>query len=219
MKFPLFLPEKRSQAEGDWFWEKGIIKNEPLIDLITYFEAVRRNRSSRLKGFFLKLYLLMHGCRVGKGLKCSTWPYFKGFPNRNIVIGDNVDLGRNNTIELNKEGKLVFGDHVLLHQNILISCNKEIIFEKWCAVAENASIRDGNHKFAASQYYRLQDTVSERIIIGEGSGIAAGTVVLPGAVVSRGAFIGANSLVTRRDKIEANGIYGGNPLKLIKMRT
>jgi acetyltransferase-like isoleucine patch superfamily enzyme len=189
-----------------------------MIGFITYFESVRRNRSSRIKGFFLKLYLLSHGCKVGKGLKCATWPYFKGFPNRNIEIGDHVDLGKGNTIELNKEGRLFFGDHVLLHQNILISCNKEIVFEKWCAVAENASIRDGNHQFAADKYYRLQDTLSEKIIVGEGSGIAAGTVVLPGSVIAKGAFIGANSLVTRHDKIEVNGIYGGNPLKLIKFR-
>ena len=190
-----------------------------MIELITYFESARRNRSSRVKGFFLKIYLLIHGCKVGKGLKCSTWPYFKGFPNRNIVIGDYVDLGRNNTIELTKEGKLFFGDYTLLHQNILISCNKEIIFEKWCAVAENVSIRDGNHLFAAGKYYRLQETVSEKIIIGEGSGVAAGSVVLPGSTIAKGAFIGAHSLVTKKDGILPNGIYGGNPLKLIKMRS
>jgi acetyltransferase-like isoleucine patch superfamily enzyme len=190
-----------------------------MISFITYLESVYRNRKLRFKGFFLKLYLLSHGCKVGSGLKCATWPYFKGFPNGNIFIGNNVDLGRNNTIELNAGAKITFEDHVLLHQNILISCNKEIFFGKWSAVAENVSIRDGNHRFAANEYYRLQETVSEKIIIGEGSGIAAGCVVLPGTVVSKGAFIGANSLITKHDKIEENGIYGGSPLKLIKMRT
>lgn len=189
-----------------------------MISLITYFEGLRRNVFSRTKGFFLKLYLLTHGCKVGSGLKCASFPYFKGFPNKNITIGNNVDLGRNNTIELNREGEIVFEDHVLLHQNILISCNKKIVFKKWSAVAENASIRDGNHTFAINKYYRQQETISEAIEIGEDAGIGAGTVVLQGTIIPKGVFIGANSLVTKHDKLEQNGIYGGNPLRLIKMR-
>lgn len=189
-----------------------------MIGVITFFEAVRRNRMSRIRGFFLKIYLLFHGCKVGSGLKCGSFPYFKGFPNKNIFIGNNVDLGRNNTFELNKDGKLIFEDQVLLHQNILISCNKEIVFKKWSAVAENSSIRDGNHTFSADKYYRLQETISEKIEIGEDAGIGAGTVVLQGVKVPKGVFIGANSLVTKHDKLEENGIYGGNPLRLIKMR-
>lgn len=189
-----------------------------MIELITYFETLRRNGTSRLKGSMLKLYLLMHGCKVGKGLKCATFPYFKGFPNKNIFIGDHVDLGRNNTIELSGNGMIVFEDYVLLHQNILISCNQRIVFKKWSGVAENVSIRDGNHSFAAESYFRIQDTVSETIEIGEGSGIGAGTVVLMGSVIGKGAFIGANSVVTKKNIIEDNGIYAGSPLKLISKR-
>lgn len=160
----------------------------------------------------------MHGCKVGKGLKCAGLPHFKGFPNKNIFIGNFVDLGRNNTIELNKDARLIFEDHVLLHENILISCNKEIIFRKWCAVAEHASIRDGNHTFDKNEYYRKQPTVSEAIEIGEDAGIAAGTRVLMGAKIPKGVFIAANSVVTRKSEMEEYSIYGGNPIRLISRR-
>lgn len=189
-----------------------------MISFITYIETVRRNEGSRLKGFILKIYLVIHGCKVGKGLKCAGFPYFKGFPNRNITIGDYVDLGRNNTFELSGEGKIVFEDYALLHQNILISCNNSITLRKWCAIAENVSIRDGNHSFSKDKPYRLQEGVSDAIEIGEDSGIAAGCVVLMGAKVSKGAFIGSNSVVTRKTIIEEYGIYAGNPLKLIGTR-
>jgi len=189
-----------------------------MIDIFTYIEAVCRNKSSRFKGILLKIYLLLHGCKVGKGLKCATIPYFKGFPNKNITIGNYVDLGRNNTIELAKGGQIIFEDYVLLHQNILISCNSKITFGKWSAVAENVSIRDGNHKFSKSEYYRKQDCVSEPIEIGEDSGIAAGCVVLMGAKIAKGAFIGSNSVITKKAIIEEYGIYAGNPLKLISKR-
>lgn len=189
-----------------------------MTGLFTYTEAVLRNRSSRFKGMLLKIYLLAHGCKVGKGLKCATLPYFKGFPNKNIIIGDHVDLGRNNTIELAKNGQLIFEDYALLHQNILISCNSKITFGKWSAVAENTSIRDGNHTFSKNEYYRKQECVSEPIEIGEDTGIAAGCVVLMGAKIPKGAFIGSNSVVTKKSVMEEYGIYAGNPLKLISKR-
>lgn len=186
---------------------------------MTYLESVYRNRSSRLKGLLLKWYLIVHGCKVGKGLKCATFPYFKGFPNKNIFIGNHVDLGRHTTIELAKNAKLVIEDYVLFHQNILISCNNQIIFRKWCAVAENVSIRDGNHQFEKNTYYRLQDSISEPIDIGEDSGISAGCVVLMGSKIAKGAFIGSHSIISKNNEIEEYGIYAGNPLKLIKKRT
>ena len=161
---------------------------------------------------------MIHGCKVGKGLKCSGFPYFKGFPNKNIFIGDYVDLGRNNTIELSKEGKLILEDYVLFHQNILISCNKEIRIKKWAGLAENVSVRDGSHQFAKGDYFRKQDGIAEAIEIGEGSGVGAGCVVLMGAKIAKGVFIGSNSMVTKKTITEEDGIYAGNPIKLIAKR-
>lgn len=189
-----------------------------LAGFIGYVQAVTRNVGSRKRGALLKFYLLLMGCKVGKNLKCAGWPYFVGFPHRNIFIGNNVDLGRNLTIELTKKGKLIIEDQVLFHQNILISCNHQITFKKWSGVAENVSIRDGNHTFKANSYFRLQETVSAPVEVGEGAGIGAGCIVLMGANIAKGAFIGANSLVTKKSVIEENGIYAGNPLKFIAKR-
>lgn len=189
-----------------------------MIKFITYIESVLRNRKARLNGIWLKCYLVMHGCKVGKGLKCASRPYFKGFPNKNIIIGNNVDLGRNNTFELAENCKIIIEDYVLFHQNILISCNSKITFGKWSAVAENVSIRDGNHSFSKNECYRKQPGISEPIEIGEDSGIAAGCAILMGSKIAKGAFIGSNSVVTRKNNIEEYGIYAGNPLKLISTR-
>lgn len=189
-----------------------------MIKMLVFIESVWRNKMSRIKGILLKIYLLYHGCKVGKGLKCSGLPHFKGFPNKNIFIGDYVDLGRNNTFELSKNGKIILEDYVLLYQNILLSCNNEIKIKKWAGVAENVSIRDGNHQFAKNEYFRKQEGVSAPIEIGEGSGIAAGCAILMGAKIAKGAFIGSNSVVTRKTEIQEYGIYAGNPLKLITTR-
>lgn len=189
-----------------------------MIGFLTYIEAVLRNQSALGRGMLLKLYLVMHGCKVGKGLKCAGFPYFKGFPNKNVFIGNYVDLGRNNTFELSVNGKLILEDYVLFHQNILISCNKEIHIKKWAALAEHVSIRDGNHSFAKKEYYRKQIGVSEAIEIGEDAGISAGCVVLMGAKIEKGVFIGSNSVVTKKTLTEEYGIYAGNPIKFIAKR-
>ena len=189
-----------------------------MINLICYIEAVYRNVCSRWRGRLVKVYLIFHGCTVGKGLKCAGFPYFKGFPNKNIIIGDYVDLGRNNTFEISKEGKIILEDYVLFHQHIVISCNKEIWIKKWAALAENVSVRDGNHRFAKNEYYRKQEGVSEAIEIGEDAGVSAGCVVLMGAKIAKGVFIGSNSVVTRKTLTEEYGIYAGNPVKLIAKR-
>lgn len=189
-----------------------------MIKLLAYIEAVVRNKKQRVKGILFTFYLRLHGCKVGKGLKCATFPYIKGLLNRNIIIGNHVDLGRNNTFELSNNGKIILDDYVLFHQNILISCNNQIKIGKFSALAENVSVRDGNHKFSKDQYYRLQDSVSEPIEIGEDAGIAAGCVVLMGSKISKGAFIGSNSVITRKSEIQEYGIYAGNPLKLIGTR-
>ena len=189
-----------------------------MISLINYIEAIFRNVSCRWRGRLLKLYLIIHGCKVGKGLKCSTFPYFKGFPNKNVFIGDYVDLGRNTTIELCDEGKLILEDYVLFNENTFLSCSVEIKIKKWAAIAENVSIRDSNHTFGKNEYYRKQKNVSIAIEIGEDVGVGAGCIILMGAKIAKSVYIGANSVVTRKTTTEENGIYAGNILKLITKR-
>lgn len=190
-----------------------------MVKMIVYIETVCRNLRYRCKGRWFKLYLLLHGCEVGKGLKCIEFPKFREIPKKNIFIGNNVTLGRNITFEIGNKGKLTLGNNVLLADNILLSTISEIKVGDWAAIAENVSIRGSFHEMKKDQPYRLQGSVSMPIIIEEDAGIGAGCVVLMGVVVPKGAFIGSNSTVTKKDDLEEYGIYGGTPLKLLKKRT
>lgn len=184
-----------------------------------YLEAALKNMIYRCKGRWLKIYLLLHGCKVGKKLKCLQFPTFRTIPKKNITIGNNVTIGKNVTFEIGNEGKLIFDDNVLLGDNIVLSTLTEIRLCKWSGLAENVSIRGSFHKMKKDQLFRLQGNISEPIIIEEDTGIGAGSIVLMGVTIPKGTFIGSNSLVTKNDKLEEYGIYGGNPLKLLKKRT
>lgn len=189
-----------------------------MVGLIVYIEQACRNIRYRCKGRFFKLYLQLHGCKVGKGLKCMGFPKMRAVPKKNIVIGNNVTLGRHVVFEIGPEGKLTLGNNVLLADNILLSTISEIKIDDWAAIAENVSVRGSFHEMKKDKPYRLQGNVSEPIVLGEDTGIGAGCVVLMGVTVPKGVFIGSNSTVVKNIELVPYGIYGGTPLKLLKMR-
>ena len=177
-----------------------------------------RNTKFRFKGWLFKQYLQMHGCKVGKGLKCMNFPRFRLLPNKNIFIGDYVTFGWDCTLEIAPEGKLIIEDYVLFADRIQLTSLAEIKIGKWSAIAENASIRDCFHDVKKDELFRLQPSSSSPIEFGEDTGVGAGTVILMGSKIQKGAWIGSNSVVTRSCKIEPYGIYAGAPAKFVKFR-
>lgn len=173
----------------------------------------------RCKGRWLKIYLLLHGCKVGKKLKCLQFPKFRLVPNKNIIIGNNVTIGENITIEVIKGAELKIGNQVNLTRNIALVANTKIEIGNYCLIGENVSIRDANHQTKKDKLIIEQASDSEPIIIDEDVWIGANSVVLKGSEIAKGAVVGANSLVKKNDNLEPYGIYGGNPLKLIKKRS
>ena len=167
----------------------------------------------------LKLYLRMHGCKVGKGLKCKSWPIFRGLPNKNIYIGDHVGIGYNITFEPFGKGIIIIRDYVNLTQNIIISASDKVYIGNHSGVAEYVSIRDNEHKVSKDKPWRLQETFASPVWIGDDVGIGLGCAILRGARIEDGAIIGAHSIITRNTKIVKNGIYFGFPLKMIGKRT
>lgn len=190
-----------------------------MIKLIIYIEQACRNLVYRCKGRWLKLYLLFHGCEVGKGLKCIKYPNFRLVPNKNIVFGNNPTIGEYITFEIVHGAVLKIGNHVNLTRNVTIAANSKIEIGSNCLIAENVSIRDTNHKTVKHQLISQQVSDSEPISIGDDVWIGANSVVLKGSNIPNGVVIGANSLVLKKSVLEPYGIYGGNPLKLLKKRT
>jgi len=85
-------------------------------------------------------------------------------------------------------------------------------------IAENVSIRDGEHRTKKNLRIIFQDDLSESIEIGEDVWIGAGCIILKGSTLKEGCVVGANSLVTKNSAIEPFGIYAGSPVQLIGYR-
>jgi acetyltransferase-like isoleucine patch superfamily enzyme len=77
-------------------------------------------------------------------------------------------------------------------------------------------ITDQNHGYEDLAVPISQQTQPERpVVIGNGSWIGHGSVILPGAEIGEHVVIGANSVVT--GKIPAYSVAVGSPAKVIKM--
>jgi len=185
---------------------------------MAYLENAYRNNIHKFKGALLKLYLNLHGCKVGKKLKCKRWPIFRITPKGNITIGDHVTIGYHITFEARPTGSIVIGDHVLLSQNVLISSSREVKIGDWCGVSENVSIRDQMHMMQKGKPYLSQRNISEPVSIGKDVWIGAGSIILMGSRIADSAVIGANSVISGKLQTEEDGIYSGNPPELVGKR-
>lgn len=188
------------------------------VTLLVYVEAALVNRWHRAKGFLLKLYLLMHGCKVGRRLKCKSWPTFRNRPKRNLFIGDNVTIGYRITFQPLDEGRIILSDRVNLTQDIIIVAGAEVSIGRHTGIAEFVSIRDCDHVFEKGKEFGPYPLVCDPVYLGDCVQISAGCSIFRGARIESGALIGPHSVVTRGMKIVKNGVYLGNPPKLIGKR-
>ncbi len=166
----------------------------------------------------MKIYLRVLGCQVGRGFKCASFPIFKDVPRSNISIGSHVHIGHSFVVEIARSGHLEIGNHVTIGDFNRISSTHSIRISDWCAIAEMVSIRGSFHKIAKGEEIVKQGSNGAPIAIGRDVLLGAQTIVLGGVGIPNGVVIGAQSLVKKDDKLHADGIFAGSPLKHLRDR-
>ena len=189
-----------------------------MIQQIFKVESLFNNNLFKLKGYLLRLYFKIHGCKVGERLRCHTFPRFRIPPHNNFFIGDDVTIGYDITFEILKGGSLHIANFVKLTQNIIVSSGCEIKIGAYSLFGENTSIRDGDHNISFDTPITFQDSTYMPILIGKDVWIGAGCLILKGSNIPDGVIIGANSVVINSSKMESYNIYAGSPIKNIGSR-
>ena len=115
-------------------------------------------------------------------------------PNPKLEIGDNVSIGRSSIIAIK--------DHLKIGNNTEISAN---VF-----------ICDQSHGIKSGKLITNQNSVIEKVSIGEDVWIGTGAVILKGVHIGSGSVIGANSVVNKN--IPNSEIWAGNPAKFVRKR-
>ena len=117
-------------------------------------------------------------------------------------------------------GDLIIGDQVIINSGCALYTGNGIRIGNQVAIAANCTFAPTNHSFMdSSKPIVEQGFLPSRggIIIEDDVWIGANCVILDGAHLRSGCVVGAGSLV--RGELQACGIYGGNPLQLIKVRS
>lgn len=112
-------------------------------------------------------------------------------------------------------GDVVLGPRTYLNSGTVIYTGNGVTIGAGVLIAANCTIAPTNHEYRAKDRTILEQRFMPSkggIVIEDDVWIGAGTVILDGAIIRRGAVVGALSLV--RGELEAYGIYAGNPCVL-----
>lgn len=182
------------------------------------FESRTRSGWYYALGVLLRLYLAAHGCRSGKRLRCEGWPQFGNVPRGNIRMGDRVCIGKRVRFDVTGEGKLDIGDRVTFRQDVVVSCLVSITIGEMAGIAEGVSIRDNDHLPVIEEALMPRYYVAEPVIIGRYVGIGHSATVTRGTVIAAGAVIGPLCITAHGMPFVENGLYFGNPPRLLGKR-
>ena len=143
------------------------------------------------------------------------------------VRGTTITVGKESVIDsfvkikpVGGIGDVLIGDRVTINSGCVLYTGNGITIGNDVAIAANCVLAPVNHGFALKEAtIRSQGFKESRggIVIEDDVWIGAGVVLLDGAVVRKGAVIGAMSLV--RGEIAAYSIVAGNPLAVLGSRS
>jgi acetyltransferase-like isoleucine patch superfamily enzyme len=112
-------------------------------------------------------------------------------------------------------GDVEIGAHSFINSGTVLYTGNGIKIGEHVLIAANCTLAPTNHAYQARDKLIIEQRFMPSkggIIIEDDVWVGANSVILDGAVIRRGAVIGAGSLV--RGELAAYGIYTGNPLQL-----
>ena len=137
-----------------------------------------------------------------------------------IVIGPNVVVDSFVKIKPSGgSGDVVIGEGSQINSGTVIYTGNGVVIGKGVLIGANCTLAPTNHEFTrADQPIASQRFQPSRggIVLEDDVWIGANCAILDGAVVQKGAVIGAGSIV--RGELAAYTVYAGNPLRQIGQR-
>lgn len=178
-----------------------------------------------------RLWLYVWKCAryiIGLGKAPLYWWLVSGsFPVKAIVIGrlphvrneGRMTLGRGlrvrsltyrSSFSVGPEGNLVIGDDVSVNQGSILHAALSVTIGSRVSIGDCVRIYDTNFHAAEPN----GPTKTSPVVIGDDCWLGAGSVILPGVTLGRGAVIGAGAVVAK--DVPAGGLYVSQPGSVVR---
>ncbi len=144
----------------------------------------------------------------------------------NYVIGQKkATIGKHTkihpTVLIRQGERVTIGNYCLINHNNILQAGKfygRITIGNYVQTGANVMIFAFNHGTRSNEIPMIeQDYFDGEIIIEDDVWIGAGSVILPGVRICKGAVVAANAVVNK--DVPENAIVGGVPAKILKYRS
>lgn len=154
--------------------------------------------------YLVKVVFFLSAFPFPSGFKCFLLRFFGAKVGQGVVIKPRVNI--------HFPWKLEIADHVWVGEEVFILNFEKTYIGNHVCLSQRSFLCGGNHDYKISSMpYR-----NGSITLKDGCWIGANVFVGPNVTIGIDSVIAAGSVVTK--SVESNGIYQGNPLRLLKKR-
>jgi acetyltransferase-like isoleucine patch superfamily enzyme len=175
----------------------------------------------RLRWVVWRLYTRLYACRhkitVGRRAVIRPGAVVRREGGGDIVIGAHCHIHPGAMI-LAYGGRVEIGDNCTVNPYSILYGHGGLTIGRHVRIAAHCTLIPANHGIAlGAGLIAEQPETRTPIRIGDDVWLGTGVRVLAGAVIESGAVVAAGAVA--RGVLQANGVYGGVPAKLIRMRS
>ncbi|TYC08802.1 acyltransferase [Bizionia gelidisalsuginis] len=129
-----------------------------------------------------------------------------------LELGDNIKIC--SSVRFLGQGKIKIGSNTWIGPATMIISTAEVKIGENVDIAPRVYIGTGTHEMGTDGIRMAGKGTKKSVIVGDGTWIGTGAIILPGVTIGRMCIIAAGSLVNK--DINDNTIVGGVPAKVIK---
>jgi acetyltransferase-like isoleucine patch superfamily enzyme len=139
------------------------------------------------------------------------------FHPENIIIGDTVYIGHDTILNGYYKGRMTIGSNAWIGQQCFIHAAGDVMIGSHVGIGPGVKILTSAHSLAGDDDAIMSGELEfSPVVIGDGSDIGVGAILMPGVSIGIGAQVAAGAVVTR--DIGDRSIVAGVPARVIGTR-
>jgi len=139
------------------------------------------------------------------------------FHPENISLGNNIYIGHNTILKGYYKNQMQIGDNTWIGQNCFFHAAGNISIGKAVGIGPFVKILTSVHEDGDIDIPVLYHPLSfKSVVIGDGSDLGTGAMIMPGVKIGEGAIIGAGAVVTK--DVPPYAVVAGVPAKILRYR-